>query len=342
MVTLKITTLDVTDCFDFLCLQPDMRSSISQFMANTHTSVNEMSIQYLQNERRYNYTTPKSFLEQIALYRKLLSINHTELMQKMSRLENGLEKLESTASQVDDLKAKLAAQEVDLGIKNEEANKLIQVVGAETEKVGKEKAVADEEEAKVTVINEEVSKKAADCERDLAKAEPALLAAQAALDTLNKNNLTELKSFGSPPAAVVKVLAAVMVLLANKAGKVPKDRSWKAAKGMMAKVDDFLNQLIHYDKENIPDFCVKAVQPYLDASILGRASRAGHLRVFVHDFRRFATDRHHTVDDRPFGGGPGMVLMCGPIFSAIEWVAGSCFTPGTYIEYGIQPVVGKL
>ena len=64
----------------------------------------------------------------------------------------------------------------------------------------------------------------------------------------------------------------------------------------------------------------EAVQPYLDASILGRASRAGHLRVFVHDFRRFATDRHHTVDDRPFGGGPGMVLMCGPIFSAIEWV----------------------
>ena len=69
------------------------------------------------------------------------------------------------------------------------------------------------------VINEEVSKKQADCERDLAKAEPALLAAQAALDTLNKNNLTELKSFGSPPAAVVNVTAAVMVLLSNKAGR---------------------------------------------------------------------------------------------------------------------------
>ena len=68
------------------------------------------------------------------------------------------------------------------------------------------------------MINEEVSKKQADCERDLAKAEPALLAAQAALDTLNKNNLTELKSFGSPPAAVVNVTAAVMVLLSNKAG----------------------------------------------------------------------------------------------------------------------------
>ncbi len=51
-----------------------------------------------------------------------------------------------------------------------------------------------------------------------------------------QNNLTELKSFGSPPAAVVNVTAAVMVLLANKQPKIPKDRSWKAAKVMMGKV----------------------------------------------------------------------------------------------------------
>ncbi len=97
------------------------------FMANTHKSVNEISAHYLQNERRYNYTTPKSFLEQIALYQNLLGKQHQDLQAKMMRLENGLEKLKSTASQVDDLKAKLAAQEVELAIKNEEANKLIQV-----------------------------------------------------------------------------------------------------------------------------------------------------------------------------------------------------------------------
>ena len=77
-----------------------MRESISQFMANTHKSVNTMSAVYLTNERRYNYTTPKSFLEQIALYQNLLNMKHAELQGKMSRLENGLEKLKSTASQV--------------------------------------------------------------------------------------------------------------------------------------------------------------------------------------------------------------------------------------------------
>lgn len=88
---------------------------------------------------------------------------------------------------------------------------------------------AAEEEKKVKVIEEDVTIKAKICADDLAKAEPALMAAQEALNTLNKNNLTELKSFGSPPDLVVNVCAAVLVLFAKK-GKIPKDRSWKACK----------------------------------------------------------------------------------------------------------------
>lgn len=61
-----------------------------------------------------------------------------------------------------------------------------QEVGIETEKVSKEKAVADGEEQKVAAIAVVVSGKQRDCEEDLAKAEPALLAAQDALNTLNK------------------------------------------------------------------------------------------------------------------------------------------------------------
>lgn len=90
----------------------------------------------------------------------------------------------------------------------------------------------------MAIIADEVSKKQKDCEADLLKAEPALLAAQEALNTLNKANLTELKSFGSPPGAVTNVTAAVMVLLAP-AGKVPKDRSWKAAKVLLNRVKQF-------------------------------------------------------------------------------------------------------
>uniref|UniRef100_A0A8B9S1G8 Dynein axonemal heavy chain 17 n=1 Tax=Accipiter nisus TaxID=211598 RepID=A0A8B9S1G8_9AVES len=242
-------------------IEPEVKVSISQFMSYVHMSVKEMSKTYLAMERRYNYTTPKTFLEQINLYKNLLSKKRSELTAKIERLEKGLTKLQSTASQVDDLKAKLAVQEAELKQKNEDADKLIHVVGVETEKVSKEKAIADEEELKVQAINTNVAEKQRACETDLAKAEPALVAAQEALNTLNKNNLTELKSFGSPPQAVVNVTAAVMVLTAPK-GKIPKDKSWKAAKVMMGKVDTFLDALKKFDKEHIPEACLKAFQPY--------------------------------------------------------------------------------
>ncbi len=61
-----------------------------------------------------------------------------------------------------------------------------------------------------------------------------------------------------------------------------------------------------------------AVRPYLDESILGIAQRQGKLQVELVDFRQFTHDRHRTVDDRPFGGGPGMVLKPEPIFEAVE------------------------
>ena len=62
----------------------------------------------------------------------------------------------------------------------------------------------------------------------------------------------------------------------------------------------------------------EAIKPYLDESILGIAQRQGNLEVQLVDFRAFTHDRHRTVDDRPFGGGPGMVLKPEPIFEAVE------------------------
>lgn len=69
-------------------------------MAHVHSQVNIISRMYLHNEKRYNYTTPKSFLEQIALYAKLLKMKFSELSKNIERLENGLDKLKKTSVQV--------------------------------------------------------------------------------------------------------------------------------------------------------------------------------------------------------------------------------------------------
>ena len=61
----------------------------------------------------------------------------------------------------------------------------------------------------------------------------------------------------------------------------------------------------------------------LDESLLGRARAGGLLDITVHDLRSWATDRHRTVDDVPYGGGAGMVLKPEPFFAAAEALYGS-------------------
>lgn len=59
----------------------------------------------------------------------------------------------------------------------------------------------------------------------------------------------------------------------------------------------------------------------LDESIIGRARESGRLELKIHLLRDWTHDRHRTVDDKPFGGGPGMVLKPEPIFEAVESLA---------------------
>src|SRR5258708_26437454 len=58
----------------------------------------------------------------------------------------------------------------------------------------------------------------------------------------------------------------------------------------------------------------------LSASLLGRARERGLLDIRLHDPRDWTTDRHRAVDDTPFGGGAGMVMMPEPLFAAVDAV----------------------
>ena len=62
------------------------------------------------------------------------------------------------------------------------------------------------------------------------------------------------------------------------------------------------------------------VETMASASVIGRSRAAGTLDVRVHDLRMAAADRHRSVDDAPFGGGAGMVMMPRPLFDAVEAV----------------------
>ncbi len=63
-------------------------------------------------------------------------------------------------------------------------------------------------------------------------------------------------------------------------------------------------------------------EPFLDTAFVGLARREGAVAIHTHDLREWASDRHRSVDDSPYGGGPGMVMTPEPLIPAIESLAG--------------------
>lgn len=64
----------------------------------------------------------------------------------------------------------------------------------------------------------------------------------------------------------------------------------------------------------------EVIAPYAEASILGRAQKKKLIKIKAHDLRLFSKDKHHKVDDTPYGGGPGMIMTVQPIADAVNKV----------------------
>jgi tRNA (guanine37-N1)-methyltransferase len=83
----------------------------------------------------------------------------------------------------------------------------------------------------------------------------------------------------------------------------------------------------------------------LDSGLLGQAGRKGILQFLVHDLREYTHDRHRTVDDVPFGGGPGMVFKPEPVFEAMDCLrqpGGLVILPGPQGEVFTQKTAEQL
>src|SRR5438132_9528810 len=72
-------------------------------------------------------------------------------------------------------------------------------------------------------------------------------------------------------------------------------------------------------------------QGYLSQSLLNLAIEKGLVQIHLWNIRDWATGKHRTVDDRPFGGGPGMVIMPGPVFDCVEAIRPQDPDPGLLI-----------
>ena len=229
----------------------ELKENVAHHMSFVHQSVEECCNAYMAAERRNVYTTPKSYLELIQLYQTLYKNSCDKVDAMKVRLESGLVKLRGASTQVAEMQIVLKEESVIVEQKKADTDVLLVQVGQESTVADEQAALGAIEADKVAVIQQEVSAFAAQCNKDLMAAEPAIAAAAEALNSLDKASLTELKSMSTPSPVVLLVCNAVQYMMAPKGGIKKVKKEWGEAKKLMASVDVFLSSLINFDKDNL-------------------------------------------------------------------------------------------
>ncbi|XP_018599950.2 dynein heavy chain 2, axonemal [Scleropages formosus] len=247
------------------------QSKVASIFVTIHQSVTQYSHKMKVELKRHNYITPTNYLELVSGYKKLLAEKRSELGEQVTKLRNGLFK-------IDDTRVKVEAMSVEL----EEAKKKVAEFQKQCEEylviIVQQKREADEQQKAVSAHSEKIGAEEIKCktmaenaQRDLNEALPALEEAMKALESLNKKDMTEIKSYGRPPALVETVMQAVMILRGN-------EPTWAEAKRQLGE-SNFIKQLVHFDKDNISDRVLKRIsqyctQPDFQPEIIGRVSLA--------------------------------------------------------------------
>ncbi|CAM9165880.1 unnamed protein product [Chrysoparadoxa australica] len=245
-----------------------------------HQSIEEYADRFYSELRRHVYITPKSYLDLINSYIANLEVLQSAIQEKAGQMEVGVAKLTETNAMVEGLKEELTKLEPVLEEKSKAAEELLKQVEIDKAEAAIVKERVSKEEADVGVQAAEVRAVQADAQADLDVALPALEKALKALDSLTKNDITEVKSFAKPPPAVQLVMEAVCILFEVKP-------DWDNSKKLLGD-SAFMDKLKNYDKDNIKEAVLKKLKTYttnagMQIEVVQKVSKAASgLCMFCH------------------------------------------------------------
>eukprot|EP00741_Cyanophora_paradoxa_P024436 tig00022075_g23593.t1 len=233
----------------------EVTDKVCRLCVMIHFSVKEASRRFYEELRRHNYTTPTSYLELINLYVQMLQEQRGVLAGKIVRLRGGLDKIAKAKIIVDRLREELKELQPVLEESAQATANLLVEVAADQKAADEVKANVEEETVKVAAATEEAEAIRSDAQADLDEALPAFYSAVKALKSLNKNDITEVKSFAKPPPLVMTVMEAVCILKGVKP-------TWDESKKLLSDTN-FLQSLENYDKDNISEAIVQKLKKYV-------------------------------------------------------------------------------
>jgi len=200
---------------------------ISRSTAGVHKSIKEMNELFFMQERRYNYTTPKSYLELIKFYSNIVNEKSDEIENQVNRLQKGLDIVKRTGEQIAVLKKEIEVKSAEVKIQVDKTNEFLVELNAQTILVNDEKTKV--EAATEIAINEteEAERNEKNANEALAEAEPIKNKAKENADKLDPKSLNEFKNQSKPSENAVRIFE-LLYLIFNPKDKVPDLNTIKA------------------------------------------------------------------------------------------------------------------
>ncbi|KAK5645861.1 hypothetical protein RI129_004325 [Pyrocoelia pectoralis] len=227
---------------------PEIKSGLIRVLASIQESVADMCA----------YVTPKTYLSFLSSYKVLYKIKHDDIEVLASRMRTGLTKLIEAAESVDMLRKELEVKEVEIKVANIAVEKVLVVVEAASAIANKIKEEALIVKVRAETLVEKIGIDQKNAEKKLIAAQPALEAAETALQTIK------------PPYLIMVIMDAVLIYFKKKVEPTKADQekvflltSWQESLKVMAD-SKFLSNLQNYPKDTINGEMIDLLVPYFD------------------------------------------------------------------------------
>ncbi|PIA14754.1 hypothetical protein COEREDRAFT_46106 [Coemansia reversa NRRL 1564] len=254
---------------------PARRDAAAGAFVAVHAAVRAANARLARRTGRTAHVTPRHFLDFLAHFRRLHSTRRDALEEQQRHVHVGLEKLQATFAQVEELRGALGEAQAALGRKTREADAKLQQMVGDQQRAEQQQAASRALQAELAQKEAEIAERRRVVGRDLERAEPAVADAQRAVSNIKKQQLAEVRAMANPPPAVKLAIESVCTLLGHRSGG-----DWKALQSAVRR-DDFIASIVNFDTDAQMTRALRAhmrrtflARPEFNFETVSRASKA--------------------------------------------------------------------
>ncbi|XP_065167911.1 dynein heavy chain, cytoplasmic isoform X2 [Atheta coriaria] len=226
---------------------PTHREAVINAFVYVHQTLHKANARLGKRGSRTMAITPRHYLDFIHHFVKLHNEKRSDLEEQQYHLNVGLSKIAETVVQVEDMQKSLAVKSQELQAKNEAANAKLKQMVKDQQEAEKKKVQSQEIQQQLALQTVHIEQKRTEVMADLAQVEPAVVDAQAAVKSIKKQQLVEIRTMANPPAVVKLALESICLLLGENAS------DWKSIRAVIMR-DNFINTIVsNFNTEDITD-----------------------------------------------------------------------------------------